>query len=90
MIVKSDETYEVIAEVNEDKKITRYKLKVQKKDKKDNKIIQGAINCRFKFGVTLNNSQLIKIKDAKLDFYNNKKDVSIPYIFISDFELVNE
>lgn len=88
MIVKSDEIYEVITEVKEN--LTRYKLKVQKKDRKENKTIYGGINCRFKFGVTFNNSQLIKIKEAKLDFYNNKKNVSIPYIFISDFELVNE
>lgn len=89
MIVKSDEIYEVVAEVSESK-LTRYKLKVQKKDRKENKTIYGEINCRFKFGVTLNNSQKIKLKEAKLDFYNNKKNVSITYIFISDFELVNE
>ncbi len=89
MIVKSDEIYEVVAEVSESK-LTRYKLKVQKKDRKENKTIYGEINCRFKFGVTLNNSQKIKLKEAKLDFYNNKKNVSIPYIFINDFELVNE
>ncbi len=89
MIVKSDEIYEVVTEVSESN-ITRYKLKVQKQDRKENKTIYGEINCRFRFGVTLNNSQKIKLKEAKLDFYNNKKNVSIPYIFISDFELVNE
>lgn len=89
MILKSDEVYEVVTEVSESN-ITRYKLKVQKKDRKENKTIYGEINCRFKFGVTLNNSQLIRLKEAKLDFYNNKKNVSIPYIFISDFELIYE
>lgn len=89
MILKSDEVYEVVAEVSESN-IIRYKLNVQKQDRKENKIIYGEINCRFRFGVTLNNSQKIKLKEAKLDFYNNKKNVSIPYIFISDFELVNE
>ena len=89
MILKSDEVYEVVTEVSESN-ITRYKLKIQKKDRKENKTIYGEINCRFRFGVTLNNSQKIKLKEAKLDFYNNKKNVSIPYIFISDFELVNE
>lgn len=89
MILKSDEVYEVVTEVSESN-MTRYKLKVQKKDRKENKTIYGEINCRFRFGVTLNNSQKIKLKEAKLDFYNNKKNVSITYIFISDFELVNE
>ena len=58
-----------------------YTMGLSKKDKNGN-YIRGYINVNFKKGVVLS-------KSAWLDFY--KKDVqTIPYIFINDFEVVED
>lgn len=88
MNIKTDKT--IIVFKNESNGRTYYKVGLSKKDKKEDKIIHGTFNCRFRHDVTLENQQKIKIKEAWLDFYNNDKNVTIPYLFINDFELVNE
>lgn len=49
----------------------------------------GYMNVHFKNGVDIPNKSKIVIKKAWLDFYNKDK-MTIPYVFISDFELVTE
>lgn len=46
------------------------------------------INVRFKKDVDLDNKCKIIIKNAWLDFYQNKNGKDVPYIFICDFEEV--
>lgn len=90
MMVQSDAIYEVLATFNPTTKTTFYKLCVSKKNKKDNSVITGELNCRFGYGVIISNLQKIKLKDTILDFYNNKNNITIPYLFIKDFELIND
>ncbi len=65
-----------------------YTLGLSKKDKEGN-YINGYINVSFKKGVELQNKTKIKIKSAWLDFYKKDK-ITIPTIFINDFEIVEE
>ena len=66
----------------------RYTLGLSKKDK-DNNLVKGYITVRFRNGIELENKTRIKIKKAFFEFnlYENK---TYPYIFINDFEVVNE
>lgn len=50
----------------------------------------GTIMCQFKNGVDLANQTKITIKSAWLSFYKNKDKHTIPYIFINEFDLVEE
>lgn len=47
------------------------------------------INVRFKKNVDVENKQQIIIKDAWLDFYQNKDGKTVYYIFINDFDKIN-
>lgn len=46
------------------------------------------INVRFKKDIDVENKSKIIIKNAWLDFYENKDGKNVFYIFISDFDLV--
>lgn len=50
--------------------------------------VNAFINVRFKKNVDVENQQKIIIKDAWLDFYQNKDGKDIFYIFINDFDKV--
>jgi len=65
-----------------------YKTSLSKKDINGN-YINGYIQCKFKKGVEIENKTNIYIKKAFLSFYN-KNDATIPYIFISEFETIDE
>lgn len=65
-----------------------YTLGLSKKDKEGN-YVKGYISASFKKGVDLQNQTKIKIKQAWLDFYKKDK-ITIPTIFINDFEVVEE
>lgn len=88
MNLKTDKSYTIFKEEKEEK--TYYKISLSKKDRKTDKLIFGTLNCRFKKDVILEDKQKIKIKDGWLDFYINSKNITIPYIFVNEFELVNE
>lgn len=88
MNIKTDKIFTIFK--NESNGKIYYKLNMSKKDRKEDKTIYGTINCRFKKDVNLDNKQKIKIKEAWLDFYNNNNNVTVSYVFINDFELVNE
>lgn len=65
-----------------------YSLGLSKKNQ-DSTYTNGYISCRFKKDVELENQTKIYIKKAWLDFYLKDK-VTIPYIFISEFELLQD
>lgn len=65
-----------------------YSIGLSKKDMNGN-YINGYMTCRFKKDIHLKNKTTIKIKQAWIDFYLKDKK-TIPYIFINDFEIVNE
>ena len=65
-----------------------YNMGLSKKDQ-NNKYINGYINVRFKKGVQVDDKKKIYIKDAWLDFYLKDK-VTVPYIFINEFEYVED
>lgn len=65
-----------------------YSLGLSKK-KQDGSYEKGYINVGFKKGTELQNQTKIKIKQAWLDFYKKDK-ITVPIIFINDFEIVNE
>ena len=65
-----------------------YSLGISKKNQ-DGSYTNGYISCRFKKDVHVKNMTLIKIKQAWLDFYLKDK-TTIPYIFINEFEIIEE
>lgn len=65
-----------------------YKIGVSKKSQ-TGEWINGYIRCQFKNGISLENKTKIYIKKGWLSFYLNNKE-TIPYIFISEFETVDE
>ena len=66
-----------------------YKIGLSKKDK-DNKQVYGYIKANFKKGTELNNKTKIKIKSAWIDFYKTKEDITVPTIFVSEYEIVEQ
>lgn len=65
-----------------------YSLGLSKKNQ-DGSYTNGYITCRFKKDVELENQTKIYIKKAWLDFYLKDK-VTVPYIFISEFETLKD
>ena len=65
-----------------------YKVGLSKKDL-DGNYIKGYKDVRFRNDVTLHNQTKIIIKKAWLDFYIKEKK-TIDYIFISEFEVVED
>lgn len=67
---------------------TFYKAGLSRKNR-DGNYINGYISCKFKNGVSVNDKTKIYLKNAWLDFYLKDK-VTVPYIFINEFETVEE
>ena len=65
-----------------------YSIGISKKNQ-DGKYENGYINVRFKKDVELENQTKIKIKKAWIDFYCKDRK-TFPYIFVSEFEPVEE
>jgi hypothetical protein len=65
-----------------------YSIGISKKNQ-DGKYENGYINVRFKKNVELDNQTKIKIKKAWIDFYCKDRK-TFPYIFVSEFEPVEE
>ena len=66
-----------------------YKMGLSKK-KKDGSYESGSISCQFKKDVNLEDKTKIYIKSAWLTFYKNKDKVTVPYIFVNEFETVGD
>ena len=65
-----------------------YSIGISKKNQ-DGSYENGYINVRFKKDVELENQTKIKIKKAWIDFYCKDRK-TFPYIFVSEFEKVEE
>lgn len=65
-----------------------YNMGLSRKDL-DGNWENGSIGVQFKKGVSLNNQTKIIIKNAWLTFYKKDK-ITVPYIFINEFEVENE
>lgn len=65
-----------------------YKIGVSKKSQ-NGEWQNGYIRCQFKNGVNIENKTKIYIKKAWISFYLKDKE-TVPYIFISEFETVDE
>lgn len=76
----------IFKNVNEGK--TFYSLGLSKKDA-DGNYVNGYISCRFKKDVELEDKTKIYIKNAFLTFYVKDK-ITVPYIFISEFDTVDQ
>ena len=66
---------------------TFYNMGLSRKDEND-EYINGYITCRFKKDVELEDKTKIMIKKAFLTFYLKDK-ITVPYIFVSEFDLVD-
>ena len=59
------------------------------KKNKDGEYVNGYMEVHFRNGVDLQNQTKIKIKEAWLGF-NQKEKKTYPYIFINDFDIIEE
>lgn len=66
-----------------------YKTSLFKKNK-EGKHEYGNIDIQFKKEVEFKNKEQIYIKDAFITFYKSKDEHTIPYIFVMDFERLED
>ena len=73
-----------------------YSMGLAKKDI-NGEFINGYMTCKFRTGVEIDHKAKIYIKNAWLTFYLRKEEkdgvavnVTVPYIFISEFETIEE
>lgn len=86
MNITSEQPYTVFR--NDYNQYTFYKLGISKRDA-TGKWINGYIRCKFKKDVVLENKARIYLKKAWLSF-DLKEKGTIPFVFVSEFETVNE
>lgn len=86
MNITSEQPYTVFR--NDYNQYTFYKLGISKRDA-TGKWINGYIRCKFKKDVVLENKTRIYLKKAWLSFDLKEKE-TIPFVFVSEFETVNE
>ena len=86
MNITSEQPYTVFR--NDYNQYTFYKLGISKRDA-TGKWINGYIRCKFKKDVIVENKTRIYLKKAWLSFDLKEKE-TIPFIFVSEFETVNE
>lgn len=66
-----------------------YKVGLSKK-KQDGTYENGYVDIQFKQGIEFENKDQIYIKDAFLTFYKSKDKATIPYIFVMEFERLED
>ena len=76
---------EVMVFVNEHNGRKFYKVGISKK-MQDGNYQNGYVDVQFKKDIILENKAKINIKSAWLTFYMNKENITVPYIFINEFE----
>lgn len=69
--------------------VPRYSVGLSRKNK-DGSYTRGYMIVNFRNGVELENKTQIRINSAWLDFYKDKDDKTVPYIFVNEFEKVGE
>lgn len=76
---------EVMVFVNEHNGRKFYKVGISKK-MQDGNYQNGYVDVQFKKDIIVENKTKINIKSAWLTFYMNKENITVPYIFINEFE----
>lgn len=79
----------VIVFAKEHNDMTFYSIGLSKK-KMDGTYLNGYINASFRKGVVVPNKTKIEIKKAWLDFYVNRENHTVPQIFISEFDFMED
>lgn len=85
MNIEHNRAVMIYKNINEGK--TFYSLRLTKKDE-DGNYVNGYMTCKFKKDIKLEDKTKIMIKRAFLTFYLKDK-ITVPYIFILDFDLVD-
>lgn len=85
MNIQSDKLYMIFEKEYNGKKY--YKIGLSKK-LKNGEYENGYVDIQFKQGIEIHNKERIYLKDAFLTFYKSKDKATIPYIFVMDFERV--
>jgi glutaredoxin len=67
----------------------RYSIGLSRKNQ-DGSYMRGYMNVTFRKGVELENKTQIRIKSAWIDFYKDRENRTVPYIFINEFEEVKK
>lgn len=68
---------------------TRYSIGLSKKNQ-DGSYTRGYMLVKFRKGVELEDKTLIRINSGWVDFYIDKNDKTVPYVFINEFEEVKK
>ena len=76
---------EVMVFANEHNGRKFYKVGISKK-MQDGSYQNGYVDVQFKKDIIVENKTKINIKSAWLTFYMNKENITVPYIFINEFE----
>ena len=84
-MLQSSFTGEAMVFVNEHNGRRFYKIGISKK-MQDGNYQNGYIDVQFKKDIIVENKTKINVKSAWLTFYMNKENITVPYIFINEFE----
>lgn len=87
MNVQTDKPCMIFAKVYNGKKY--YKVGLSRK-KQDGTYENGYVDIQFKQGIEFENKDQIYIKNAFLTFYKSKDKATIPYIFVMEFERLED
>ena len=87
MNIQSDKAYMIFEKEYDGKKY--YKIGLSRK-LKNGEYENGYVDVQFKQGVEIHNKERIRLKNAFLTFYKSKDKATIPYIFVMDFERVED
>lgn len=87
MNIQNDKAITIYTKEYNNKKY--YKTKLSKK-LQDGSYENGYIDIQFKKGIEFNDKEQIYLKNAFLTFYKSKEKATIPYIFVMDFEKLED
>lgn len=87
MNIQTDRQYMIFKQTNDYG--TFYSVGLSRKNQ-DGTYTNGYMPVKFKKDVAVEDKTKIKIKKAWLDFYKNNQKATVPYIFISEFEVASE
>lgn len=88
-MIKTEITGETFVNAFDSQYGKRYSISLSKKNS-DGTWENGYISAQFKKGVDLASSTKIDIKNAWLTFYKSKENKYVPYVFINDFEVLEQ
>lgn len=86
---KGDKPINVMIFRNDFEDRTYYKFGISKR-LSDGTYENGYMDCQFRKETELDNKTKIHPKEAWLSFYINKDNRTIPYVFINEFEIIDD